>query len=630
MRVIGTAGHVDHGKSTLIEALTGIDPDRLREEKERGMTIDLGFAWLKLPNGQEVSIVDVPGHERFIHNMLAGVGGIDIALLVIAADEGIMPQTREHLAILDLLGVDSGAVAITKTDLVDDEWLELVLAETEETLGGTTLAGSPMVPVSAVDGRGLDGLRSTLQDLLARERSRRLIGRPRLPVDRVFTMAGFGTVVTGTLVDGELRIGQEIEIQPTLRKARVRGLQSHRKKIQVAPAGTRVAVNLSGLPTDQIKRGHVLTTPGWLRPTRVIDAHLRLIKAAPRRLMHNSAVAFHTGAAETLAKVGLLDRKSLEPGETAWAQIRLQDPLAVAKGDLFIIRWPSPSATIGGGVIVEPHPRRHRRFEEKVLAQLAVLEQGRPEEVVLQHLAAREPTEIEALVRRSGLPTDTARTVVGSLVESGEVIALDGQQGVANPQTLVVSAPGWERLVGRLSSALAAYHRSFPLRRGMAKEELRTRLGVEGRVFQRVLQRLMAEGRVAEAGPLVSLAEHRVKFTSEQERQAADLLRVLKADGVAPPDRAEFERQLQISPELTQALLERGQLVEVSAELLYLREVYEAMVGRVTDAIRERGSITVAQVRDLFGTSRKYALALMAHLDERRVTRRVGDDRVLY
>src|SRR6266498_3647437 len=264
MRVIGTAGHVDHGKSTLIQALTGIDPDRLQEEKERGMTIDLGFAWLRLPSGQEVSIVDVPGHERFIHNMLAGVGGIDIALLVVAADEGVMPQTREHVAILDLLGISSAAVALTKRDLVDDEWLELVTADVEDFLKGSALHGAPIVPCSAVTRDGLDQLLEVVQELLQHERTRPNTGRPRLPIDRVFTMTGFGTVVTGTLIDGELRVGQELEVEPTGRKTRVRGLQSHKRKAEVVPAGTRVAVNLSGLSTEAIERGHVLTSPGWL------------------------------------------------------------------------------------------------------------------------------------------------------------------------------------------------------------------------------------------------------------------------------------------------------------------------------------------------------------------------------
>jgi selenocysteine-specific elongation factor len=454
-------------------------------------------------------------------------------------------------------------------------------------------------------------------------------GKPRLPIDRIFTMPGFGTVVTGTLIDGELRLGQELEVQPGGRRSRVRGLQSHKRKAETVPAGTRVAVNLSGLATDELVRGQVLTSTGWLHPTRVVDARLRLIKGAPRPLSHNALVTFHTGAAETLAKVGLLDRGSLEPGQSGWAQLRLQDPLAVTKGDLFIVRWPSPSATIGGGTVVEPHPKRHRRFQDKVLSQLAVLEKGTPREILLEHLVAREPTEFDALTRRSGLSADVAQAEMGELVRSGEVVALDGQKATLAAQTLVVSAAGWERLVGRLTSALESYHRSFPLRRGMPKEELRTRLGVDARLFQRLLQRLLGVGVLTEAGPLLSLAEHRVVLSPEQERQVSTLLALLEQYGVAPPSRAELESELRLSPELLQVLLDQGQLVEVSADLLYPQAVYEQMVEQVVTAIRERGPITVAEVRDLFDTSRKYALALMNHLDERKLTRRVGDERVL-
>jgi selenocysteine-specific elongation factor len=343
MRVIGTAGHVDHGKSTLIRALTGIDPDRLQEEQARGMTIDLGFAWLRLPNGVEVSIVDVPGHERFIHNMLAGVGGIDIALLVIAADEGVMPQTREHVAILDLLGITSGVVALTKRDLVDDEWLDLVQADVEEFLSATTLKDARVVPCSATTGSGLDTLLDVLENLLARERTRPNAARPRLPIDRVFTVAGFGTVVTGTLIDGELSLGQELEVQPGGLRGRVRGLQSHRKKLDTIPAGTRTAVNLSGLAVDDLRRGQVLGAPGTLTSTRAVDARLRLIRDA-RPLRHNAEVTFHTGAAETMARVSLLDRDELQPGEEAWAQVRLRDEVALARGDVFVVRLPSAAA----------------------------------------------------------------------------------------------------------------------------------------------------------------------------------------------------------------------------------------------------------------------------------------------
>ena len=629
MRVVGTAGHVDHGKSTLIRALTGIDPDRLQEEKDRGMTIDLGFAWLKLPNGQEVSIVDVPGHERFIHNMLAGIGGIDVALLVIAADEGIMPQTREHLVILDLLGVETGIVAITKQDLVDDEWLELVKAEVEETLAETTLRNSPMVAVSATTGYGLEELRERIQDLLEKERSRRLTGKPRLPVDRVFTMAGFGTVATGTLIDGQLEVGQEVEIQHGGRRIRIRGLQSHKRKVQSAPAGTRVAVNLAGLSKEELARGDVLTSPGWLRPTRLADARLRLIKEAPRALAHNCLVTFHSGAAEALAKVSILDQREVKPGEQAWVQLRLQEEVALAKGDLFVLRLPSPGATVGGGAIVEPHPRRHRRFQERVLEQLAVLDRGTPEEVLVQQLAVREPSDLESLVRRAGLAPEEARTTIERLVERGKVVALDGQKGKLTSSASLVSATGWKKLIEQVERTLQEFHRTQPLRRGMKKEEVRTRLGLDARVFPRVLQRLVSEKKVSEAGPLVRLPAHEVSLSEAQQRQVERLLAWLTESGSSPPARDEFEAALGIAPQVTDVLIDDGRLVEVSGDLFYPEAVYQLMVETVVAKMREQGSLTVAAARDLFDTSRKYAMAFMAHLDERRITRRVGDERVL-
>src|SRR3982075_1998427 len=399
--VVGTAGHIDHGKTSLVKALTGTDTDRLPEEKARGITIDLGFAFLEEPDGLTIEVVDVPGHERFIKNMLAGVGGIDLALLVVAADEGVMPQTREHLAIVDLLGIRSGVVALTKRDLVDDDWLELVQADVEETLKSTTLAGVPIVPCSATTGVGLDTLRGVIQELLAKERMRPNAAPPRLPIDRVFTVAGFGTVVTGTLIDGELHLGQELEVQPGGMKARVRGLQSHRKKLETIPAGTRTAVNLSGLAVEDLRRGQVLGAPGTLKSTRALDARLRLIGDA-RPLRHNAELSFHTGAAETLGKLSLLDRDELQPGDEAWVQIRLQDPVAQARSDLFILHLPSPSMTVGGGTVVEPDARRHRRRQPAILQQLEVLAQGTPEEIVLERLRAREPTDVDSLIQRTG------------------------------------------------------------------------------------------------------------------------------------------------------------------------------------------------------------------------------------
>jgi selenocysteine-specific elongation factor len=629
MRVIGTAGHVDHGKSTLIQALTGIDPDRLQEEKERGMTIDLGFAWLTLPSGDEVSIVDVPGHERFIHNMLAGVGGIDIALLVVAADEGVMPQTREHAAILDLLGISQAVVALTKCDLVDDEWLELVVADIEEFLARTSLAGARIVPCSAKTRAGLDALLEVMQELLARERSRPNTGRPRLPIDRVFTVAGFGTVVTGTLIDGELRVGQDVQVQPGGLYARVRGLQSHKKKLDVVPAGTRTAVNLGGVAVEDLRRGQVLSAPHSLRPTRAVDAQLRLIADA-RPIRHNTEVSFHTGAAETLAKVSLLDRDELQPGQEAWVQLRLQDEVALVRGDLFILRLPSPSMTVGGGRVVEPHARRHRRRQTAVLQQLAVLARGTPDEILLEQLRSREPTDVESLTRRSGLPADVARAALAHLVQQQSALVLDHANGHLDGRSYVVSTIGWQALTERVAGLLDGFHRGYPLRRGLPKEELRTRLGADPRLFVRVLERLKAQGTATEDGPFVRLSTHSVTFTAEQERQVAQVLDVLREAGIAPPDREDLQTSLRVSPELVDALVARGVLVEVAAGLLYDAETLAAIVARVRADIEQNGPRTVAQIRDLLDASRKYVLAIVGYTDEHKITRRVGDNRVLY
>jgi selenocysteine-specific elongation factor len=630
MRVVGTAGHVDHGKSTLIQALTGIDPDRLQEEKERGMTIDLGFAWLRLPNGVEVSIVDVPGHERFIHNMLAGVGGIDIALLVVAADEGVMPQTREHVAILDLLGISTGVVALTKCDLVDADWLDLVQADVEEFLSTTTLKHAPVVPCSAVTGSGLDALRTVLADLLARERTRPDTARPRLPIDRVFTVAGFGTVVTGTLIDGELSLGQEIEVQPGGLRGRVRGLQSHRKKLGTVPAGTRTAVNLVGLAVEDLRRGQVLGEPGTLRSTRALDARLRLLREA-RPLRHNAEVTFHTGAAETIGKVSLLDRDELQPGDEAWVQLRLRDEIALARGDVFVVRLPSPSLTVGGGSVVEAHARRHRRHQTSVLKQLDVLARGTPEEILLDGLRAREPADVASLVQRTGLASVDVRKALANLIESGDVLFL-GQTEPArmDARSFVVSVPGWRRIGDQVDRLLNTFHAEFPLRRGLPKEELRTRLGAEPRLFARELELLKAQGLVAEDGPFVRLATHAVRFSLDQEQQIDHLLGVLREAGIAPPDRAELETTLRLSPELVDALLAQGRLVEVAAGLLYDRDTLGLLVSRIQADIQQHGPRTVAQIRDLLDASRKFVLALVNYTDDHKITRRVGDARVLY
>src|SRR5688500_7992661 len=634
MYTVGTAGHVDHGKSTLIEALTGIDPDRLREEKERGMTIDLGFAWLTLPSGREISIVDVPGHERFVKNMLAGVGGIDAALLVVAADEGIMPQTREHLAILNLLGINRGLVALTKKDLVDDEWIALLTEEIGDALKGTTLQGAPVVPVSALGRVGLDDLTRTLDRLLEETPAKRDVGRPRLPVDRVFSLGGFGTVVTGTLLDGALTLGQELEVLPSGLKTRARGLQSHKSKVQVAAPGRRVAVNLGGLATEQLQRGDVITIPGALKPTAALDVRLRLLLDAPKPLANATSVSFHSGTAEAVGKVTLLEGDSLKPGAEGWAQVRLRAPIAVAKGDLFIIRQLSPAVTLGGGQVVDPAPaRRHRRRQPGVIAALDLLAQGTPEEIVLQTLELKEgPTaapvaqDPQTLLKASGLETTTAQEALASLEQRGQVVRLGA---------LVLTLTAWRRIETRAREHLADYHRQSPLRPGMPREELKSRLQLPTRQFNDAIARLTAEGITAEAGAAVRLASHEVALTPHQEQLAAAFVGRLEAQPEAPPTLPELRALLangngaSLDEDLLSALSLHGRIVRVSEDLAFGGAAYNRMVARLTEHLTAHGKITVAEARDLFGTSRKYVLPLLEYLDQKRVTRRLGDERVL-
>ncbi|MBC7264190.1 MAG: selenocysteine-specific translation elongation factor [Chloroflexi bacterium] len=626
MHVLGTAGHVDHGKSTLVKALTGIDPDRLREEKEREMTIDLGFAWLTLPSGLEVSIVDVPGHEDFIKNMLAGVGGIDVALFVIAADEGVMPQTREHLAILDLLGVHNGVVALTKSDLVNDpEWLALVEADISELFAGTTLANAAIIPVSAKTGYGLPELLAELERILSNVPEPADLGRPRLPIDRVFTVAGFGTVVTGTLLDGQLHIGQEVEILPPGIHTRIRGLQSHKTKIDVAKPSSRVAVNLTGVSTEQLARGQVLTLPGLFEPTQLVDARLRLLPSAPKPLRHDASVDLFLDAAVVSARVRLLEHRELLPGEEGWVQLRTEEPIVAARQGRFIVRQASPSLTLGGGTIVDPHPsRRYRRFRPEVIARLEQLVHGTPQEILLSTLERLGPVEVAELMEASGLNPAEAEGALSALHQSGQIIVFGNGLSSAS---YVVTTAGWSVLEERLSAVLANYHRQYPLRVGMPREELKSRLGLATRLFQDVLAMAVSKGIIVEGQGTVRLADHRVQLSQEQQARVNDLLAAFDREPYAPPSYAECEQA--VGPDVLATLFENKTLIRLSDSVVFRTEVYERMVEAVVRRIRTEGKITLAQVRDMFGTSRKYAQALLEYLDEQRVTRRVGDERVL-
>ena len=610
---------MDHGKSTLVEALTGIDPDRLREEKERGMTIDLGFAWLRLPGGNEVSIIDVPGHERFVNNMLAGVGGIDLALLVVAADESVMPQTREHLAILDLLQIKQGIVAVTKKDVVDEDWLELVASDVEDVLKGTVLEGAPICSVSALTGDGLTELVSAIENLLKETAPKKDLGRPRLPIDRSFTITGFGTVVTGTLIDGKLNVGQEVELAVSGKKTRIRGVQTHKSMLDQAEPGSRVAANLTGIPHSEVSRGEVLTAPGWLRPTTAIDVHLRVIPDAPHPIRHNMFVTVHTGSNEAVARVRLLETQLAEPGQTTWAQLKFDRPVAAVKGDYFVIR--SNQTTLGGGNIVDPYGRRHRRMYAPILERLAVMEKGSDREVLLRTIEMSEPGEFGSLVNRANLSPAVARTELNAMAAEKLVVTL-GRKAMG-PGVSVYSAAGWASVAERTREFLSSHHRQFPLRKGAPKEELRSRLKMTPQVFNDVLERLKEDGALAEDATLVRLPEHQPALSEAQRERADRYLRVLDSNPYSPPTDSPIE------PEILNLLADEGRVVRVSESVVFSVSAYREMVDQITERIKEQGEITVADVRDIFGASRKYALALMDHLDYERITRRVGDVRVL-
>jgi len=640
MHVVGTAGHVDHGKSTLIQALTGVHPDRLKEERERAMTIDLGFAWMSLPNPiaggeQEVGIIDVPGHRDFIGNMLAGVGGIDAALFVVAADEGVMPQTREHLAILDLLQIEGGVVALTKIDLVDDpDWLDLVESDVREALQGTALARAPIVRLSARSGQGLDELRRELAELLAERPPRLDLGRPRLPVDRVFTIAGFGTVVTGTLVDGSLQVGDEVEILPRQLRGRVRGLQTHKHKEQTAVPGSRTAVNISGVPLEDLRRGDVIAHPGSYPITQRLDVRFRLLPEASQPLKHNLQVKLFIGAAEVVARLRLLGVDELPPGGQGWLQLELSQPVAAVRGDRYILRRPSPGETLGGGEVVDPQPKgRYKRFAPAALRRLEALAHGAPTDVLLQALAASNAATFKEALERSGLDKPSAEAALGELLQTGQALRLDAKSGESefSPDDLLISRPQWERLEQRLLGETGAYHRSYPLRRGIPREELKSRLkdltGGQARLFNAAVRRLAEQGSLSEAGPLARLPEHAIRFTPEQERRAALLLSRFEAAPFAPP--SSKEAQAELGEELFDALIETGKLTAVAPDVVFRSEDYARLVAEVRRLIEANGSITVAQARDHFDTSRRYTLALLEHLDATGVTVRSGDERRL-
>jgi selenocysteine-specific elongation factor len=626
--VVGTAGHIDHGKTSLVKALTGTDTDRLPEEKARGITIDLGFAFLEEPDGLTIEIVDVPGHERFVKNMLAGVGGIDLAMLVIAADEGVMPQTREHLAICSLLHVRTGLVVLTKSDTVEADWIELVRDDVAGLVRGTFLEAAPVVAVSAKTGAGLDELRATLRSLAATVPERGTEQLARLPIDRVFTIKGFGTVVTGTLAAGALGVEDRVEVFPRGLVAKVRGVQTHGRPVERALAGQRTAVNLQGLERAAVERGDVIGHAGTLLAATLVDGTLELLAEAPRPLKTRDRVRFHAGTSEIMARVLLFETSELAPGGRAFARFRLEAPLVALPGDRFVVRSYSPIVTIGGGTLLDVDPARMRLKAPARLAHLRTLETGSPEQVVEEHVrhAGLGGIRLGALAARVPFGPVQGRALLEALLAAGRVVAIDREW--------FVHADSVARLQGLIRTALERFHRAQPLRPGMSREELRGRGGgADERVFAHVLAALDAEGTVRVDRDKVRLGSHEVRLSAEQQAAVDRVEREFREAQASPPSPAEALGRAGLrgdeEHDLFQVLIESRRLVRVKESLFFHAEALESIQGKLVALLRERKEIGPGDIKDLLGISRKFAIPLLEFFDARRVTTRVGERRVL-
>jgi selenocysteine-specific elongation factor len=630
--IIGTAGHIDHGKTTLVKRLTGIETDRLKEEKQRGISIELGFAPFTLPEGQKAAIVDVPGHERFIRHMLAGAFGIDMVLFTIAADEGVMPQTREHADIIEMLGIDKGIVVITKMDMVDEEWLMLVEDEIREYIDETILKGCPIVAVSAVTGAGIPELIQTIEQVAATVAEKPIVGQARLPIDRVFTMAGFGTVVTGTLWSGQIKVGDILELMPTEKLVKVRTLHVHNEKMTTAYAGQRVAVNLQGIEVSEIKRGYLVASKGFLIPSYRVDTKLRLLGNSSRTLKNWNRIRFHLGTDETLGRVVLLDRDELAPGEEAYVQIVMEKPVVAYKGDPFVIRYYSPVDTIGGGTIIDPNAPRQKRFREDVLSDLAVKEEGSLYDVVLHELenSTQEPLSIAELAKRTGSTEQAIIEEINQLLEDEKVVDISGKG------SYYLSSQGVELIYEQIAETITRYQEKYPLRSGYPKEDMRSRLfgKINPKVFNSMMKYFEDEGRIATKNSMVGIPGY-LPEPGEKEKQIIENIRKIMNDKLfAPPGLDEINvsfslQEAQLS-EIMAYLTEQGELVKINESLYFSRTAIESGQELLSEYFTREKELTLATARDIFDTSRKYALPLIEYYDRTHFTRRVGDIRVKY
>lgn len=631
--IIGTAGHIDHGKTTLIRALTGRNTDRLKEEQKRGISIELGFTYFDLPRGQRAGIIDVPGHEKFVKNMLAGVIGIDIVILVVAADEGIMPQTIEHLAILDLLGIEKGFIVMTKTDLVENEWMELVEEEIKDEIKGTFLEGSPIIRVSSTKNRGLNEAIELLDEYSQDIGEKEINEMPRLPVDRSFLIPGFGTVVTGTLLSGSLKIGDEVQVYPGDKVGRIRTIQVHDQDTNIAYAGQRVATNIAGLKKEEVDRGSVIAPLDSMKETMMLDVKVKLLKSIDRPIENRTRIRLYIGTKEVLCRIVLLDREELQPGEEAFAQLRLEEKVAVKVRDKFIIRFYSPMFTIGGGQILDSNPTKKRRFDKDVLEQLRIKAEGSSKEILERIIedASREFPSLRDIASHSSLTEENLRKEIGLLDKEGKVVSL-----ALTNDIYYIHTNHYLFLKESIIKELANYHKKYPLRDGISKEEIRSKFlnKAKGRVGEILIDKFIEEGHLVQELETIKLKNHHISYNEEQEKIKENILRVLEENSFSPPKKQDLNQGTDVSKvdfnEVFNSLINRGEILRLSEEVFLREKEYKEALNILIAHIEKNGSISLGEYRDLLDTNRKISIALLEYFDQQKITKRDNDKRILY
>lgn len=630
--IIGTAGHIDHGKTTLIKAITGRQTDRLKEEQERGISIELGFTYFDLPSGQRAGIIDVPGHEKFIKHMLAGVIGIDIVLLVVSADEGIMPQTLEHLSILDLMGIKKGFVVLTKSDMVEEEWIDMVEEEVREEIQGTFLENAPIIRVSSINKMGIDTTINLIEDYTKELEDKDIDDMPRLPVDRVFSISGFGTVVTGTLLSGQFKVGDEIQVFPGEKKARIRTLQVHDEDATVAYGGQRVAINLAGIKKDEIHRGSIIAPINSMTDTMMADVKIKLIKGMNRTIDNRTRLRLYIGTKEVLCRIVLLDKEQLGPGEEGYAQLRLEEEIVAKRGDKFILRFYSPMFTVGGGEILEPNPTKKKRFDEKTIKELEIKEMGSSTDIIeniIEDKSRAFPTTKDIAVFTSMLE-ENIKEEVEKLISEQKIISYQLTKDLH-----IIHVNYFMEVKNKILEELNKYHVKYPLRSGMSKEEIRSKFlkDAKPKVAEEFMDDLINKDYIEQKLENLCVKGFEVKLNDQQLELKDSILNYFKQNLFQPPRREDISellgRRKEDVEEVFSTLVGNGDIMKINEELYILKEGYNLSVEKLREYISEKGSISIGEFRDLLNTNRKVSLGLLEYFDQIKITKRDKDSRTL-